>query len=124
MSKLGLQLKAATEALGTQTLAAELGITLQARDHIDSTAAESICEREGLDKLRHIEVGVLRLQEQAVRRNLPLLKVAGTSNPADLMTNNLPNDEIDKYMDMMGMEFKGGRATNAPEVYHEANLAR
>ena len=67
---------------------------------------------------------MLLLQEQAVRRNLPLLKVDGTSNPADLMTKNLPKDDIDKYMDMMGMEFRGGRAENAPEVYSMRQISR
>ena len=76
-------LKAAVEALGMQTLLGELGRESKVRIYIDSTAAKSIVESEGLDKVRHIDVGILWLQEQEARRQLPLTKILGTSNPAD-----------------------------------------
>ena len=40
---------AATETIGTQALASDLGMTLSARVYIDSNAAKSIGEREGFD---------------------------------------------------------------------------
>ena len=59
--------RAACEALGVQTLMADFGQEIGARVHIDASAAKSIIEREGLDKVRHIEVNVLWLQEQELR---------------------------------------------------------
>ena len=109
--------KAASEALGVQTLLSELGQEMKARVFIDSSAAKSICEREGLDKVRHIEVGVLWLQEQEVRRRLPLVKVPGTSNIADLMTKHLNYDCIIRNFNFMNIHFVEGRAVTAPKVY-------
>ena len=106
--------KAAVEALGIGTLLGELGQEMQMRVHIDSTAAKSICEREGLDKMRHVEVAVLWIQEQEARRQLPLHKILGTLNPADLMTKNLCRAELDKYLQMLNVEFLDGRAATAP----------
>ena len=56
--------KASCEALGTLTLVEELGSESTARVHVDASAAKGIIERRGLDKVRHIDVNVLWLQEQ------------------------------------------------------------
>ena len=82
--------KAACERLGMMTLMQDFGEEIKARVHIDASAAKSIIEREGLDRLRHIEVNVLWLQEQELRRNLPMVKIDGKLNMADLMTKPLP----------------------------------
>ena len=67
--------------------------------------------------MRHLDVGVLWLQEQAVRRRLPLEKVLGTENPADLMTKHLSRDDVNKYLRQIGIEFVDGRASTALKVY-------
>ena len=43
-------------------------------------------------------------------------KVLGTENPADMNTKGLSGDEIAKYVDMLNMGYKEGRANLAPEV--------
>ena len=48
---------------------------------MDATAAMGIVQRRGLSKLRHVEVDVLWIQEEQVRRLLPLRKILGTKNP-------------------------------------------
>ena len=50
--------KATCEDLGTFTLSGELGGSMQAMVHVDASAAKSIVERAGLDKVRHIDVNV------------------------------------------------------------------
>ena len=60
--------RAATEALGMISLAADLGIVLAARIHVDASAALGILERRGVGRVRHLDVGALWLQEQALRR--------------------------------------------------------
>ena len=82
-------MKASCEALGTLTLLEELGAEATARVHVDASAAKGIIERTGLDKIRHIDVNVLWIQEQEVRGRVPLRKIDGTKNPADLMTKHL-----------------------------------
>ena len=59
--------KASTEALGMLTLIEELGEELKARVHVDANAAKGIVERAGLDRVRHIDVNVLWIQEQAIK---------------------------------------------------------
>ena len=84
--------RAATEALGMISLAKDLGIELQARLHVDASAAIGILERKGLGRVRHLDVGVLWLQEKQLRKAMSIQKVLGTANPADLMTNNLSQE--------------------------------
>ena len=55
--------KGASEALGIQALAADLGWSWKVRMWVDSSAAKSIASRTGLGKVRHIEVRFLWLQE-------------------------------------------------------------
>ena len=72
-------------------MAADLGIDLTVRIHVHASAALGILERRGVGRVRHLDVGTLWLQEQALRRALEFMKVKGTPNPADLMTNEAPS---------------------------------
>ena len=56
---------------------------------MDATAAKGMAERQGIPRVRHIEVDHLWIQEQEARRVLPISKVNGGDNPADLMTKNV-----------------------------------
>ena len=109
--------KASCEALGSLTLAQELGQEMKARVHVDATAAKGIVERAGLDKVRHIDVNVLWLQEQEVRGRVPLSKIDGTRNPADLMTKHLESTKTAIHLNTMNLAFKGGRAEAAAHLY-------
>ena len=48
---------------------------------------------------------MLRQQEQAARRLLPLNKVLGTENISDLMTKHMPAATILGYLQRMGLEY-------------------
>ena len=109
--------KASCEALGTLTLMGELGQEMCSRVHVDVTAAKSIAERSGLDKVRHIDVNVLWIQEQEVRGRAPLFKVEGTKNPADLMTKNFEAVKIEEHLSRMSIEFWTGRSEKASNPY-------
>ena len=58
-----------------------MGIDMTARIHVDASAALGILERRGVGRVRHLDVGALSLQDQALRRAAEFLKVKGTSNP-------------------------------------------
>ena len=88
VSELIAVVNAACETIGTVSLAHDLGIKLRVRLHVDAAAALSILERKGTGRVRHLNIGVLCLQEQQLRRVVELTKVLGTSNPADLMTKH------------------------------------
>ena len=117
MSELYAVVKASTEALGIMTLAQELGDELKTRVHVDAAAAKGIVERSGLDKVRHIDVGVLWLQEQSARERVPLHKIDGARNPADLMTKHLCSNKIEDHIRRLRLEFREGRAEAAAQLH-------
>ena len=105
------------EALGLATLYKDLGMHTEVRVHMDASAAKGIIERRGLSRVRHLDVDVLWLQEQEARRMLPLTKVPGSQNPADLMTKNVNAEAIQKNMIKQGLEFRDGRAESASQLH-------
>ena len=76
----------------------------------DSSAALAITKRKGSGKLRHINVGLLWVQQQAASKDLVFQKVAGESNPADLMTKYLTVGTSGAFCEMIKQVFPGGRA--------------
>ena len=116
--------RASTDGLGILTLLADFGATdYQASVGMDASAAIGIVQRSGLGKLRHVEVDVLWLQEQQARRLLPIRKVPGTANPADMGTKNLAVALMDKYLDQLNLEVKEGRAEVAQQL-HDVHVGR
>lgn len=75
----------------------DLGNSVAWMIFIDASAANCIIEREGLAKVRHVDVNVLWLLEQEVGRRWPLHKIVGSVDPAYFMTNNLALQDISKY---------------------------
>ena len=59
--------------------------------HADVTAAKGMVERRGISRVRHIVVDHLWIQDQEARRMLPIGRVDGGENPADLMIKNVKN---------------------------------
>ena len=108
--------KGASEALGMLTLLEEMGTRTKSRLHIDASAALGISQRQGIGKVRHLDVQTLWVQEQEVRNKIELLKVAGSQNPADLMTKGMSEDLMLKHLRAMDLDYMHGR----PEI--AANL--
>ena len=88
------------EGLGLQSLYGDFGVKAALKVYLDANAAKGIVERKGLCKVRRIDVEHLWLQQQQTRRMLPLTKILGSVNPADLMTKCLPAKDIMKYLDI------------------------
>ena len=109
--------RAATEALGCMSLALDLGLTFDTRMHVDASAALGILERKGVGKIRHLDVGTLWLQEVQLRQKVAFMKIKGTSNPADLMTKHLAQDQINEYAEKLGYEFRVGRSDATAKLH-------
>jgi len=60
--------------------------------------------RQGLGKMRHVEVGHLWIQQAVRTGRIILRKVLGTENIADLMTKYLDFGTIAKHLMKMGFE--------------------
>ena len=109
--------KGAGVGLGYQSLLEDLGIEAPLRVWTDSTATMGICARQGLGKLRHIDTHCLWVQQRVRDGSIELRKVRGEQNPADLFTKHLSSgDRAHSLLEMLGCEFRGGRAATAPKL--------
>ncbi len=109
--------KGSGTGLGYQALLADLGVRLPLRVWTDSTATLGICHRQGLGKLRHLDVRALWLQQKVRRGEVELRKIKGTENPADLFTKHLSSPTVvEGLLRVFGCEYRGGRPEGAPEL--------
>ena len=108
--------KASSVGLGVKAMMADLGFDLDLEVLTDASAAKGIASRRGLGKTRHVAVHFLWVQERVKNGDLVVSKVWGGDNPADLLTKYLTRDKMDKCMLTFGLEYKGGRSAEAPEV--------
>ena len=115
-SELYSMTKGAANALGLIALAADFGFQRSGKVHTDASATLGIVRRQGLGKLRHINVQYLWLQDRTRNGDLEVQKVAGAENPADLLTKHLAVESMLKHMAALNMEFPSGRARLAPTL--------
>ena len=109
-------LRGTSEALGLQSLATDLGMSLPIRVHADSSAAIGICMRTGIGKVRHLATGQLWVQERLRAGAFKLFKIPGQDNPGDIFTKHVARELIVRHTENMGLAFMGGRAASAPHV--------
>ena len=117
-AELGGICRGASIALGLQSIAADLGITLNVEILTDATAAIGICRRRGLGKIRHLHVSDLWVQDRVRRGDFVLTKVPGADNPADILTKHVPREVMMRHMKTMGITPEDGRASSAPTLQH------
>ena len=110
--------RGASIALGLQSIAKDLGISLVVEVLTDATAAIGICRRRGLGKIRHLHVADLWVQDRVKRGDFALTKIAGSDNPADILTKHVPRDVMIRHMKFMGLWPEDGRAALAPTLQH------
>ena len=104
------------EALGFQSLAKDLGWHYRIVVHSDATAAIGIARRRGLGKVRHLDVTDLWVQEKIRSKAVELRKVAGASNPADILTKYVERPTLEAALKFMNLEKMEGRAATAPKA--------
>ena len=110
--------KVTAEAIGVSNLSRDWGRERRITIFADSAAALGIAERRGSGKLRHINVGLLWVQEKRAQDEVDFRKVEGTKNPADLMTKHLSSGKAVEHTGKLGIEFRSGRAAAGLEVSH------
>ena len=109
--------KVMATGLGYLPLLADLGIHPTLRVWTDSIASKGICSRQGLGKVRHLDVQQLWIQQRVRRGEVGLHKVPGDDNPADMFTKaDIPCARIDHLSAAMGCEHREGRASSAPAL--------
>ena len=80
----------------------------------DATAAIGIASRRGLGKIRHLHVSDLWIQEKIAKGLLTLHKIAGSENPADILTKYVDTKTLNGALERLHMRFHEGRAKSAP----------
>ena len=106
-SELYAAVKTASEGLGAQSVAKDLGI-LCGHLHLNASVTTGLVNRRGLGKAKHVEMQNLWIQEASKSGRFVTKKVGTSVNPADLMTKPLPKPKIEQLMSLMGYEFVKG----------------
>ena len=114
--------KLAAEMIGIGSLAADLGHDLKVTMYADSSAAIAISKRRGSGKLRHINIGLLWIQEKVESEEVLVKKVKGVSNPADMMTKGVNREKLEKYMVMVRQKELQGRAKEGLQLKKDTSL--
>ena len=103
--------KATSEAIGIQQLAASWDVQLDIGVHVDSSAALAVTARKGNGKLRHVRIGHLWVQDLSDAEVVRFSKVHGISNPADLMTKHLAGPRSAELAAALSQSYREGHAS-------------
>jgi hypothetical protein len=93
-----------------------LGMSIGGEVYADSSAALGITQRIGIGKVRHLRTQGLWVQETRISGRLAYHKVLGTKNPADVLTKHVPGELLERHLETLGAEMRGGRSELAPEL--------
>ena len=91
---------------GIKSFAKDMDIELKIHMYVDASAAIGVIQRQGLGKLRHVEVRDLWLQDEVRQKRIKISKIDGKLNPADLGTKALAKAEIDRCVKSAGCYFE------------------
>ena len=89
--------KGAAEGMTLQLKLGDLGLNVTVEVHTDSRGCRRICNRRGLEKLRHVEVVLLWLQQHVQSRMVIIRRIAGSVIPADQFTKYLAHARSPKH---------------------------
>ena len=87
----------ASEAKGVQSMMFDLGFEVKPVLAIDAKATEHILHRQGIGKLKHIDVAYLWVQDEIRSHRLRVRRVRSEDNVADLGTKPLSKAVIAKH---------------------------
>ena len=84
---------------------ADAGESLDLVVETDSSAAQSMAQRRGLGKVRHIASELLWIQQKVYSGAGKVRKINGKSNTADLGTKHLSGPEIERHLTALGFRY-------------------
>ena len=101
-SELCAAVKTASQGLGIQSTARELGTSCRLHLHLDASATMCLVNRRRLGKAKHVDMRNLWIQEASNPGRFATKKFDMSVNPADL----IPKARIEQLMSLMGYEFR------------------
>ena len=117
-SELYATLKASAETLGIISMMQDFGMKVSGEIWGDAQAALGIINRTGLGKTRHIQTGLLWVQQVSADKRLKYGKVLGKVNPADLYTKYVDWATTERHLEKLQYEFTTGRAEEALQLHN------
>ena len=110
--------KAASVALGMESMLKDLGFAFEERIELksDASAAIGISNRIGVGKVRHIEVNQLWLQEMVAGGKVRIEKVWSEDNLADALTKGVDAQSIAMHLGGVNVEIRNDRHPMAPSI--------
>ena len=85
----------------------DVGVATTGRILTDASSAKAIAMRDGVGRLRHVDVRFLWLQDKIRKGYFTLHKVPGAENFADLGTKFLNHDTLVQFAEQMGCKRQG-----------------
>ena len=110
--------RGATQAIGFQSMARDLGFSVQLHIRTDATAAIGIVRRRGLGRIRHLDCSDLWVQDKLLRGAFRISQIAGPENVADILTKHVDSNTLHRLLPKMGIAEEIGRADSAPDLQH------
>ena len=100
--------------LQSRNLFRALGVELIGRIDGDNTAAQSLCRRRGVGKIRHLEAKDLWIQDKVEKKELILGRVPTADNMSDIGTKYVPAVTLDRHLKALHLtvEERTGGATD------------
>ena len=83
----------------------------------DASAALGVIRRQGVGRMKHIDVNMRWVRQKAAERTLDFQKFPGASNPADRVTKFVSKERIDYYMGLMNC----GYPTDVSKIRYTIN---
>ena len=108
--------RGASHAIGLRSIAEDLGVKLELEIKTDAAAAIGVCRRRGLGKIRHLHTADLWVQDKVRTKDFILSKVGGAANPADILTNHVDRQLLEKHLRTLGLREDYGRPDLAPAL--------
>lgn len=115
-SELYALVKASSETFGVLTMMKEWDLSVSGEVMGDASAALGIIGREGLGKIRHIEVSHFWLQNMSSEKRMKYTKALGTKNPADMLTKELSRVKINEILTAIIAMHIEGKPESAPQL--------
>ena len=96
--------RTATKALGVRSLGEDMGMKIKLIElGGDSTASKGMMSRTGVGRVRHLDVGLLWVQQRVERGEFRLRKLLGVDNSADLGTKDLSAELMNRFAKELGL---------------------
>ena len=78
-----------------------------------------MAQRGWIGRTRHIDVGMVWVQQKTWQENIKYGKVLGLQNCADVLTKNVPGEVCLEHLRRMGFHVARGRAASSAKLVED-----